>query len=112
MHAYDIGLSTDESSSVCVGGSACVGNSATLSCSITTNSVINVVWRKDGIVITDSTPGYTLIQTQSSSTLVTGVVVHNTTLDDDGAAYTCSAATDTMQFYSLIVLNVVGGMYA
>jgi len=110
MHAYDIGSSTDGSSSVCVhGSSACVGSRATLSCIFTTSSVIgNVVWRKDGIVITDSTPGYTIIQNPSSSTLVTVLLVHNTTLGDDGT-YTCSAAMATI---CKMEFNVVGGMYA
>ena len=96
-----IGSSTDISPSVCV------GRSATFNCVFITNSIIgNVVWRKDGIVITDSTPGYTLTKTQSSSTVVTDLVVHNTTLGDDGT-YTCSDAGATI---CKIVLNVVGGM--
>jgi len=110
LHAYYIGSSTDESSSVCV------GSSATLKCNFTaTSAIVNVVWRKesDGIVITDSTPGYTVIQTQSSSTQVaTGLVVHNTTLGDNGTAYTCSATIAAMELSRTMVLNVVGGMYA
>jgi len=107
MNAYDIGSSTNQLYSVHL----CVGSSATFSCELTSGTTSEIVWRKDGIVITDSTPGYTLIQTQSSSTLVTDLVVHNTTLGDDGAVYTCFAATTAMKFSSTWVLNIVGGMY-
>jgi len=101
-YIYDIGSSPDETYG------ACVGENATRSCFKTISVIGDVVWRKDGIVITDSTPGYAILQGPSSSTLATILVVHNVTLDDDGT-YTCSIAITTI---CKMALKVFGGMHA
>ena len=71
----------------------------------------NAEWRRDRVVITDSTPRHTLLRTQHEGRQsVTGVMVDNTTLDDSGIVYTCTTAGASDNFTSNVTLSVVGGM--
>ena len=72
----------------------------------------SAVWRRDRVVITDSTPRHTLLRTQQGfGSVVTGLMVDNTTLDDNGTVYTCTIDGASDDFISNIILNVVGGRY-
>ena len=96
----------------------CVGSSVIFNCTVEvevvivgTNVLVNAQWRRDGVVITDSTPGHTLIRTQPGVTpIVTAVMVDNTTLDDNGIIYTCTADDASDNFTSNVTLNVTGGI--
>ena len=94
--------------------SVCVGNSVIFNCTVEfvvseTNITVHAQWRRDGVVITDSTPGHTLIRTQPGfSPVVTGVMVDNTTLSDNGIIYTCTADDAPDNFTSNVTLNVTG----
>ena len=94
----------------------CVGSSIIFNCTVEivvggANVIVNAQWRRDGVVITDSTPGHTLIRTQPGIiSIVTAVMVDNTTLDDNGIVYTCSADGAPDNFTSNVTLNVTGGM--
>ena len=97
--------------------SVCEGSSVIFNCTIEifvagTNVSVNAVWRRDGDVITDSTPRHTLIQTQpGNAPIVTGLMVDNTTLNDSGIIYTCTADGVPANFTSNVTLNVTGGTY-
>ena len=43
--------------------------------------------------------------------VVTGLMVDNTILDDDGAVYSCTFDGAPVDFTANVTLNVVGGMY-
>ena len=95
----------------------CVGSSVTFNCTIQAYIdgigfiIPNAEWRRDGVVITDSTPHHTLLQTQHEGRQsVTGVMVDNTTLDDNGIVYTCTTSGAPDDFTSNVTLSVVGGM--
>ena len=95
----------------------CEGSSVTFNCTVEividniVSVLVNAQWRRDGVVITNSTPGHTLIRTQPRGTpLVTGVMVDNTTLDDNGIVYTCTVDGAPDNFTSNVTLNVTGGM--
>ena len=97
--------------------SECVGNSVSFNCTIETflegfGSIIpDGVWRRDEVVITDSTPCHTLLRTQHEGRqVVTGVMVDNTVLDDNGIVYTCTTSGAPDNFTSNVTLSVVGGM--
>ena len=95
----------------------CVGSSVIFNCTVEVvvngvNILINAQWRRDGVVITDSTPVHTLIRTQpGTSPIVTAVMVDNTTLSDNGIVYTCTADNAPDNFTSNVILNVTGGTY-
>ena len=74
--------------------------------------VISAIWSRDGVVITDSTPRHTLLRTQHGfGPVVTGVMVDNTTLDDNGIVYTCTSDGAPDDFTTNVTLNVVAGTY-
>ena len=96
----------------------CVGSSQTFNCTVEVFingigfAIASSVWTRDGVVITESTPRYTLLRTQHGlGPVVTGLMVDNTTLDDNGAVYTCTSDGAPDDFTSNVTLNVVGGMY-
>ena len=97
--------------------SMCTGSSVIFNCTVEvvisdTNVLVSAQWRRDGVVITNSTPRHTLIRTQPGNTpIVTAVMVDNTTLDDDDIVYTCTAAGAPDNFTSNVTLNVTGGTY-
>ena len=98
--------------------SVCVGSSQTFNCTVEEfiNGVgfiiVGAVWSRNGSIITDSTPRHTLLRTQHGlHPVVTGVMVDNTTLDDDGAVYSCIAYGASDDFTTNVTLNVVRGMY-
>ena len=73
--------------------------------------VVTALWKRDGVIIKDSTPRHTLLQTQHEYGLaVTGLMVDNTTLNDNGATYSCTMRSAPSDFVSSVVLNVVGGI--
>ena len=95
-----------------------MGSSVIFNCTVEivvaeTNVLVDAQWRRDGVVITNgSTPRHTLIQTQPRGTpIVTGVMVDNTTLNDNGIVYTCTAVGAPDNFTSDVTLNVTGGTY-
>ena len=95
----------------------CVGSSVTFNCTIQAYIdgvgyiIPNAEWRRDGVYITDSTPRHTLLRTQHErGQVVTGVMVDNATLDDNGIVYTCTANGAPDDFTSNVTLSVVGGM--
>ena len=96
----------------------CVGDNVIFNCTV--EFYINgigfimpdVVWIKDEIQITDSTPCHTLLRTQHEGRQsVTGVMVDNTTLDDNGIVYTCTSYGAPDDFTSNVTLHVIGGTY-
>ena len=96
----------------------CVGNSQTFNCTIevfiTTigYAIVGSVWSRNGSIITDSTPRHTLIRTQHGlQPVVTGLMIDDTTLDDNGAVYSCTTSVAPDNFTSNVTLNVEGGMY-
>ena len=99
--------------------SVCVGTSVTFNCTVrafidvTGYIIVGATWKRNGVVITDNTPHHTLLQTPNmlNQLVVTGLMVDNTTLDDDGTVYTCTAAGAFDNFTSSVVLNISGGMY-
>ena len=91
----------------------CAGNIAIFNCTIAvvnTNVIVDSLWRRNGAIITDTTPGYTLLHTGEPSQ-ITGLMVDNTTLDDDGTVYTCTSEGAPNDFISTAILNVTGGIY-
>ena len=100
------------SSSVCVGSSVTFNCTAEAFISSGVGFVIaSAVWVRDGVIITDSTPRHTLLRTQHGyRPVVTGLTVDNTTLNDNGAVYTCTSDSAPDDFTSNVTLNVVGGM--
>ena len=95
-----------------------MGTSATLNCTvqITPTGVpitVNARWRRNNAVINSSTPHHTLLETisESGELKITGLRVDDTTLDDDGAVYTCTADGAPGNFNSSVMLNVTGGKY-
>ena len=99
--------------------SVCVGSSQTFNCTVEVyiNSgigsiIVDAIWSRNGNVITDSTPRHTLIRTQHErGSAVTGLMVDDITLDDDGAVYSCTGDNAPDDFTTNVTLNVVGGMY-
>ena len=95
----------------------CTGSSAIFNCTIAMfnhsgigYAVVDSLWRRNGVIITDTTPGHTLLYTGESSQ-ITGLMVDNATLDDDGTVYTCTREGSPNDFISTAILNVTGGMY-
>ena len=95
----------------------CVGSSVTFNCTIKAYIdgfgfiIPNAEWRRNGVNITDSTPRHTLLRTQHErGQSVTGVMVDNTTLDDNGIVYTCTSYGAPDNFTSNVTLSVVGSM--
>ena len=75
-------------------------------------AITGAVWSRNGSIITDSTPRHTLIRTQHGlQPVVTGLMVDDTTLDDNGTVYSCIADGAPDNFTTNVTLNVVGGMY-
>ena len=76
-----------------------MGSSQTFNCTIEVYitggigyAISDAVWRRNGVVITDSTPRHTLLRTRHGlSPVVAGLMVDNTMMDDNGAVYTCTA---------------------
>ena len=63
-----------------------------------------------GTNITNCTPRHTLIPTQHG--VVTGLMVDNTTMDDDGTVYTCIPDDkDNKNLTSNVILNITAGSY-
>ena len=99
--------------------SVCVGSSVIFNCTVEVviigiNIIVSAVWRRDGVVITNMTPHHTLIRTQPTSRgapIVTGVMIDNTSLDDNGIVYTCTVDGAPDNFISNVTLNVAGGTY-
>ena len=74
--------------------------------------ISSTIWSRNGSIITDSTPHHTLLQTQHGlQPIVTGLMVDNTILDDDGTVYSCTVNGAPDDFTTNVTLNVVGGMY-
>jgi len=97
--------------------SVCMGNSAEFNCSVQTlfDSGVgyvkrDAVWSRNGTIITDDTPGHTLLRT-GNPPIVTGLMVDNTSVDDDGTVYNCTVAGAPANFTSSAVLNVSGSNY-
>ena len=97
--------------------SVCVGSSVTFNCTIKAYIdgigfvLPDAVWIRNGVVITDDTPRHTLLRTQHEGRQsITGVMVDNTTLDDNGIVYTCTGNGAANDFTSNVTLSVVGGM--
>ena len=93
----------------------CAGDSAIFNCTTAVfNSrgfgyfVVDSLWRRNGVIITDTTPGHTLLHTGEPSQ-ITGLMVDNTTLDDDGTVYTCTSEGAPKDFVRTAILNVTGG---
>ena len=99
--------------------SVCVGSSQTFNCTIELfiNSGVgfiipDAVWSRNGSIITDSTPLHTLIRTEHEQRLVvTGLMVDSTTVEHNGAVYTCTTDGAPDNFTTNVILNVVRGMY-
>jgi len=96
-------------------GCVCIRSNVTLNCTVRVNStgvtrIGNAEWRRNGVIITDSSSGHTLLRTEPESTpVITGLTVDSTILDDDGTVYTCTAENAPVDFISTITLNVAGG---
>ena len=97
--------------------SVCVGSSVTFNCTIKAYIdgigfvLPDAVWIRNGVVITDDTPRHTLLRTQHEGRQsITGVMVDNTTLDDNGIVYTCTTSGAPDDLTSNVTLSVVGGM--
>ena len=74
--------------------------------------IISAVWSRNGSIITDSTPHHTLLRTQHGlQPVVTGLMVDDTTLGDNGAVYSCTTNGAPDNFTSNVTLIVEGGMY-
>ena len=100
--------------------SVCVGSSQTFNCTIEVFIsrvgfiTTSAVWRRDGMNITDSTPRHPLLRTQhgnGNGAIVTGLMVDNTIMDDNGVVYTCTGDGAPDNFTSNVTLNVMEGMY-
>ena len=100
--------------------SVCVGSSQTFNCTVEVFIsggvgfvITNSIWRRDGVIITDSTPHHTLLRTQHGlQPVVTGLIVDNVTLDDNNTVYSCTTdgALDH-EFNSSVTLNVLRSKY-
>ena len=95
------------------GSPTCVRSSAVFNCTIevfVTNGVgfviVDAQWSRNGVIITDSTPGHTLLRTGGR---VTGLMVDSASLDDNGTVYSCTTDGSPADFTTSAVLNVVGG---
>ena len=107
--------------------SVCLGNDAIFTCRIKfigdANRTVNARWRRNGINVTitninctnrDLTPCHTFIyeRNEANQSVVTGLIVNDTTVDDDGAVYTCSPnASNDMNLTSTVMLNITTGTY-
>ena len=97
----------------------CVGSSQTFNCIVKVFisggigfAISGTIWSRDGDIVNDSTPHHALLRTHNGYGLVvTGLLVDNTTLDDDGTVYSCTTYGAPDDFISNVTLNVVGGMY-
>ena len=96
----------------------CVGSSVTFNCTIRTflsdglninMYTPNAVWKRNGVMVDTSTLDHTLLPTERGSR-ITGLMVTNTTLDDNGTVYTCTATGAPDNFTSSVVLNIAGGI--
>ena len=93
----------------------CAGDSAIFNCTVAVFNphvgyvVVDSLWRRNGVIITDTTPGHTLLHTGEPSQ-ITGLMVDNTTLDDDGTVYTCTSEGAPNDFVSTAILNVTEGI--
>ena len=66
---------------------------------------------RNGINISNSTPGYTYIteHNNASQQVVTGLMVDNTTVGDNGTMFTCSPNdANHMNLTSTAILNITG----
>ena len=96
-----------------------MGSNQTFSCTVEVyiNSgigsiIVDATWRRNGDIINDSTPRHTLLRIQYGlRPVVTGLMVNDTTLDDNGTVYSCTTDGAPDDFISNVTLNVVGGMY-
>ena len=96
----------------------CVGSIQTFNCTVEVFisadvgfTRVSAIWSRNGSIITDSTPRHTLLRTQDGQRqVITGLMVNDTTLDDDGTVYTCTSDGASDDFTSTVILNV-GGMY-
>ena len=98
--------------------SVCVGSSQTFNCTVEAFIegigfvITSAIWSRNGVIITDSTPHHTLLRTQHGlQPVVTGLMVDDTTLDDDGTVYSCTGSGAPDDFTTNVTLNVVGGTY-
>ena len=74
--------------------------------------IVDAIWSRNESIITDSTPRHTLLRTQHGfQPVVTGLMVDDTTLDDNDAVYSCTTSGAPDNFTSNVTLNVEGGMY-
>ena len=75
-------------------------------------AISSAIWSRNGSIITDSTPRHTLLRTQHGlQPVVTGLMVDDTTLDDNGTVYSCTTSGAPDDFISNVTLNVMGGIY-
>ena len=112
LGTFILSATTFGSSSVCLGSSQIFNCTIEVFLTTVGYAISGAVWSRNGSVITDSTPRHTLLRTQHGlHPVVTGLLVDNTILDDDGAMYSCTADGAPDNFISNVTLNVVGGMY-
>ena len=95
----------------------CVKSTVSFNCTVQTflrggfTFISNAVWSRNGVNITNNTARHTLLRTQHELGLVvTGLMVDNTTMDDNIAVYACTADGAPGDFTSNATLNVVEGM--
>jgi len=69
---------------------------------------LDVVWKRNGNLINDSTPRHVLIRNSMVPPRVVGVLVKEINLDDRRARYTCTVNHPPHYFYSVVTLNVLG----
>ena len=95
----------------------CVGNNIIFNCTINAfvivglkSVIIDVLWRRDSVVINDGNPRHNLLQTCHELKLVViDLEVHNIMMDDDGVVYPCTADGAPDDF--AINITVLGGMH-
>ena len=117
MLLYYLFLGTYIQSATTVGSSSvCEGGSQTFNCTIESfietfgYTIPDAIWSRNGSVIDDSTLHHTLLRTNiRGRPTVTGLMVDSTTLDDNGAVYTCTSNGAPADFASNVTLNVVRG---
>ena len=97
--------------------SVCEGSDVTIQCRIVFISFNNIIlerdsiWTRNGTLITTDTPNHRLMF-NSTTGLITGLVITNVALADNNTVYTCTDNGATIT--SSVVLNVTGNycMYA
>ena len=102
-----------------------IGSDAIFTCIVqfsVDNTIVSARWMRNGTNITNCSPGtnitnctprHNLIRTQHGGIpVVTGLMVDNTTMDDDGTVYTCIPDDkDNMNLTSNVILNITTGSY-